>query len=172
MNYDTEMREPKVVKCVVNIGVGKGGEPLRKAEKVLEMITGQEPVETIAQKTNADLGIREGQPIGCKVTLRHETAHEFIEKAFWVKNDQILVNNFDDNGNFSFGIDDYTDFEEMSYDPDIGVFGIDISAELARPGDRIKNRRKRPKKIPDEHKLNKEEAVEFVEKTFNVEAIE
>jgi len=60
------------------------------------MLTDQTPINTIAEKTNADLGIREGQPIGCKVTLRDEKADDFLEKAFWVKEDLILERNIDE----------------------------------------------------------------------------
>ncbi len=172
MNYDNPMREPYLVKCVVNIGVGEGGEKLRKAFDVLEMLTNQQPVETIAKTTNAEFGIREGQPIGCKVTLRDEKAYEFLEKAFWVKQHMIPSKNFDDVGNFNFGINDYTDFEEASYDPEIGVFGMDISVEIGRSGQRVKNRRKQPKKIPDDHKMTRDEAMEFVEEEFDLEVQE
>ncbi len=172
MNDDNPMRKPRIVKCVVNIGVGSGGEQQRKARKVIKMITGQEPVDTISKTTNAELGIREGQTIGCKVTLRGKKAYDFLKKAFWVTNDRILLDNFDENGNFSFGIDDYTDFENMKYDPNIGIFGLDICVELARKGERIKRRRKKKRKIPEHQKLTKEEAIEFVEKAFGVEAIE
>ena len=172
MNYENPMRNPQIVKCVVNIGVGEGGENLRKAHSVIEMLTNQTPVDTIAQNTNADLGIREGQLIGCKVTLRSENAHRFLEKAFWVKNNMLLEESFDEYGNFSFGISDYTDFEGMSYDPNIGIFGMDISVELARKGVRIKNRKKKTKKIPDGHRLSREEAIEFVEEKFDVEVVE
>ncbi len=172
MNDDNFMRKTQIAKCVVNIGVGQGGEKLRKARQVLEMLTDQEPVDTIAQTTNAEFGIREGQPIGCKVTLRGENAYKFLKKAFWVKGDRILEQNFDEQGNFSFGISDYTDFEEMEYDPNIGVFGMNISVELSRKGRRIKNRRKKKKKVPESHRLSKEEGLEFVEKAFSVEVIE
>lgn len=172
MSAKNPMRNPHIVKCVVNIGVGQGGETLRKARKVLKMVTDQEPVDTVSQMTNADLGIREGQVIGCKVTLRKQKAYDFLKKAFWVKQDKILEENFDQYGNFSFGIGDYTDFEDMKYDPNIGIFGMDISVELARKGDSIKKRKKKTKKIPEGHKLTKEEAIDFVEKAFGVEAIE
>ncbi|MGM0404761.1 MAG: 50S ribosomal protein L5 [Thermoplasmatota archaeon] len=171
MNEDNPMRKPRIVKCVVNIGVGSGGEKQVKAKKVLNMLTGQEPVDTISKTTNADLGIRKGQTIGCKVTLRGKKAYNFLKKAFWVTSDRILEENFDDNGNFSFGIDDYTDFENQKYNPNIGIFGLDISVELARKGERIKRRKKKTKKIPHHQKLTKEEAIDYVEKAFGVEAI-
>ncbi|MFP4000941.1 MAG: 50S ribosomal protein L5 [Thermoplasmata archaeon] len=172
MNYDNPMRKPRLIKCVINIGVGEGGEKLRKAFNVLEMLTGQQPIETTAKTTNAEFGIREGQPIGCKVTLRKKRAYDFLKKAFWVKENQLPLNSFDDHGNLNFGINDYTDFEEAAYDPEIGVFGMDISVEIGRNGQRVKHRRKQPKSIPEEHRMTKEEAVEFMENAFDLEVYE
>ena len=117
------MRGLRIEKTVVNIGVGEAGERLIKAQKVLEMLTGQRPVETISKTTNKDLGIREGMPIGCKVTLRGEKAEDFLKRALWVKNNRLAKYNFDPEGNFSFGVPDYTEFKEMKYDPEIGISG-------------------------------------------------
>lgn len=172
MSMKNPMRNPRIVKCVVSIGVGDGGERLVRAKKVLTMLTAQEPVETISRTTNADLGIRKGQTIGCKVTLRGKNAYDFLKKAFWVKENFIWEDSFDDYGNFAFGIEDYTDFEGMSYDPKIGVFGMDISVQLERKGNRIKLRRKEKKRVPERHKLTREEGQHFVEKAFGVEVIE
>ncbi|MBS3817181.1 MAG: 50S ribosomal protein L5 [Candidatus Thermoplasmatota archaeon] len=163
------MREPRLVKSVVNIGVGEGGEKLRKGFEVLEMLTDQEPVETLAKTTNAEFGIREGQPIGCKVTLRGEKAYDFLEKAFWVKENQLPEKCIDHHGNLNFGIDDYTDFKEETYDPEIGVFGMDISIVIGRKGLRINKRKKQQKSIPEEHKMTKEEAIQFLKEEFDLE---
>ncbi len=172
MKYENSMRKPRLVKCVVNIGVGEGGEKLRKAFDVLEMLTDQKPVETLADTTNAEFGIREGQPIGCKVTLRKKNAYDFLNKAFWVKEYSLPSSSFDDHGNLNFGISDYTDFEEASYDPEIGVFGMDISVEIGRKGERIKHRRKQSKSLPDEQIMTKEESISFMEKAFDLEVYE
>ncbi len=165
------MRRPHIVKCVVSIGVGEAGEKLQRGKRVLKMLTDQHPVETISKTTNADLGIRKGQPIGCKVTLRKKRAYDFLKKAFWVKNHAMWEDSFDEYGNLSFGITDYTDFEDMSYDPNIGIFGMDIAIELSRKGERNKNRRLKNKKIPEKHKLTHEEGIEFIEKAFGVEVM-
>lgn len=172
MEYENPMREPRLIKCVVNIGVGQGGEKLRKAFDVLEMLTDQEPVETLAQTTNAEFGIREGEPIGCKVTLRKDKAYDFLEKALWVKEHSLPERCFDHHGNLNFGIEDYTDFEEASYDPEIGVFGMDISVVTGRNGVRISKRSRQQKSIPDEHRMNKEESIEFFEDEFDLEVYE
>lgn len=68
------MRTPRISKVVVNIGVGEAGDRLNKAQRVLKMLTKHEPKVTVAKVTNRDLGVREGMPIGCKVTLRRQDA--------------------------------------------------------------------------------------------------
>ncbi len=167
-----KMREIRVHKVVVNIGVGEGGERLAKAEKVLEMLTGQKPVRTIAKMTNRDFNIRKHMPIGCKVTLRGEKAVDFVKRALWVKEFRIAEYSFDAEGNFSFGIADHTSFEGVKYDPEIGVFGMDISVVLRRPGARVAERRVERRKIPHKHRISKEEGMEFARKTFNAVIIE
>ena len=109
----TGMRDLYVEKVVVNIGVGEAGERLVKAQKVLEMVTGQKSVQTMSKTINRDLGIRKGMPLGCKVTLRGEAAVEFIERALPIREMRVPVYSFDQEGNMSFGITDYTDFDGM-----------------------------------------------------------
>lgn len=167
-----KMRAVKVDKVVVNIGVGEAGEKLIRAEKVLELLTQRKPVRTLSRTTNKDLGIRRGMPIGCKVTLRGEEALGFLKEAFWVKNNRLAGYSFDPEGNFSFGIADYTDFKEMKYDPDIGIFGMDICVTLGRSGTRVKNRKHARGRIPKDHKVSPEEAKGFVKTRLNVEVVE
>ena len=97
------MRDVHVDKVVVNIGVGEAGERLVKAQKVLEMVTGQKSVETISKTVNRDLGIRKGMPLGCKVTLRGETAEEFLDKALSIRERRVPEDSFAEEGNMSVG---------------------------------------------------------------------
>lgn len=166
------MRTVKIDKVVINIGVGEGGEKLRRAERVLELLTGQKVYRTLGKRTNRDLGVRRGAPIGCKVTLRGQKAEEFIKKALWVKDYKVSLYSFDDHGNLSFGIRDYTQFKDMKYDPEIGIFGMDITVVLTRPGKRVSLRRRRRAKIPKDHRVTIREAIEFFKNKFNVEVIE
>lgn len=166
------MRMIRVEKIVVNIGAGDGGERLIKTERVLEMLTGKKPIRTYSRTTNKDLGIRKGQPIGCKITLRRKEAEEFIAKALWTKNNQIAGYSFDLEGNFSFGVADHTDFKGMKYDPDIGVFGMDVCVSLARAGKRVSQRRIAPRRIPKRHRITQSEGKEYVKHKFKVEVVE
>jgi len=166
------MREPRIEKVVVNIGVGEAGERLVKAQKVLEMLTGQKPIVTTSKVTNRDLGIRKGMPIGCKVTLRKKKAEEFLKKALWIRENRVAEYSFDPEGNLSFGISDYTDFEGMKYDPEIGIFGMDVNVVIQRPGYRITKRRVMRRRLPARHRLSREEAMEFMKEKFSVEVVE
>ncbi len=166
------MKEIRMEKAVVNIGVGEAGERLIKAEKVLKMVTGKKPIRTVAKTTNRDFGIREGMQIGCKVTLRGDEAVEFVKKALNIRDNKIANYSFDPAGNFSFGIQDYTDFPGMKYDPEIGIFGLDVSAALSRRGKRVQERRILRAKVPKRQRLTKKEGIEFVKKKFGAEVVE
>lgn len=166
------MRQPRIEKVVVNIGVGDAGERLTKAQKVLELLTKQKPVVTTAKITNRDLGVRTGMPIGCKVTLRGEDAEDFLKRALWIRENRVAVYSFDQRGNLSFGITDYTDFEGMKYDPEVGIFGMDVSVSITRPGYRIARRRIMKRKVPRDHVMSKEEAINFMKEKFDVEVVE
>lgn len=171
MKKGGKMRIIGVQKAVVNIGVGESGERLVKAEKVIEMLTKRKPIRTVSTTTNRDLGIRKGQPIGCKVTLRGAEAEDFIKRAFWVKENRIADYSFDREGNFSFGISDYTDFEGMKYEPEIGIIGLDLCVTLARPGRRIALRKIGRRKIPKNQRVTREEGMEFMKNKFKVEVV-
>lgn len=166
------MREIRVEKVVVNIGVGEAGERLVKAQKVLEMVTGQKSVQTISKTVNRDLGIRVGMPLGCKVTLRGDAAEEFITRALPIREMRVPVYSFDKEGNMSFGITDYTDFDGMKYDPEIGIFGMDIAVVLRRGGNRITQRQLLKRRIPGGHRVDRDEAIQFMRDKFKVEVVE
>jgi large subunit ribosomal protein L5 len=166
------MRNPRIEKVVVNIGVGEAGEKLIKAEKVLQLITDRKPVRTVSKTINKDWGVRKGMPIGCKVTLRGEKAEKFLKDAFWVRDNKIPDYSFDDNGNLSFGIPDYTDFPGMKYDPNIGILGMDVCVIVSRAGARVNNRKRCAHKIPNKHRMTYEETTAFVKSRFGVEVIE
>ena len=165
------MREISVEKVVVNIGVGEAGEKLLKAVKVLELVTRRKPIQTISRSTIRDWGIRRNMPIGARVTLRGEDAEAFLRRALAIRGNRIPAYSFDAGGNFSFGVADYTDFEGMKYDPEIGVFGMDIAVALQRPGYRVARRKIAPRKIPKGHRVTRDEGIEFMHSKYGVEVI-
>ena len=169
---DNPMRTIRVEKVVVNCGVGQAGDKLLKAQKVLQMITGQKAVQTLSRSQIRDWGIREKMPIGCRVTLRRARAEEFLKRALTVRNRRLPAYSFDLEGNFSFGIPDYTDFEGMKYDPEIGVYGMDVAVVLERPGYRVKRRRVHRAVIPGGHRITRADGIAFARNQFQVEVVE
>lgn len=165
-------RALRVLKVVVNAGVGESGEPRAKAERVLTMITRQKPVATRARSTNRDFGIREGQEIGAKVTLRGTRALEFLERAFEARDRQFDPDSIDRVGNFSFGIADYTDFTGMKYDPEIGIHGMDISVEMGRAGYRVRERAIGGRPMPRRLRATREETRRFLAERFHLVFLE
>ena len=103
------MREPRIEKVTINIGVGESGEKLEKAAALLEKLTGRKPVKTKTMKRIPAFGIRPKMFIGVKVTLRGREAEEFLKKAFEAVGNRIKASSFDPLGNFSFGIKEYID---------------------------------------------------------------
>lgn len=163
-----EMRRPVIEKVVVHMSIGEGGRELQNAEEMLEGITGQETVRTNAKQSNPEFGIRQGDPIGCMVTLRGDRAEEFLSEALEIAGG-VPRSSFDEFGNFSFGIEEHTDFEGMEYDPEVGIFGMDVTAALARKGKRVERRGKMPRDIPEDQRLDADDAAAFVQKEFEVD---
>ncbi|MEM4311435.1 MAG: 50S ribosomal protein L5 [Nitrososphaerales archaeon] len=154
-------RMVKIGKIVLNIGVGKSGEPLERAKKVLELIANQKPCEKRAKKTIRDFGIHKKEPIAVIVTLRKEKALKILKKLLLVKNMRLPSSSFDDNGNISFGIKEHLDIPGMKYDPNLGIFGMDVCISLVRVGYRIRERKRAKKKIGKKHRVSKEDAISF-----------
>lgn len=165
------MLKPKIEKVVVNLSVGKSGEPLEKATRVLKELTGQTPCKRKAKQTIRDFGIREGESIACIVTLRDQNALDFLNKVLPVIDKKISRSSFDKNGSFSFGIKEHIEIQGVKYDPDVGIFGMDICVAMIRPGYRVKNRRRERTRIGSKHVLTPEESVVFVKDTLGVEIV-
>jgi len=159
-------------KVTINIGVGTAGEPLEKAERLLEKLCGQKPVRTTSRKRIPTWGIRKKQAIGVKVTLRGKKALEFVNQAVEAKERTLRPKQFDANGNFAFGISEYIDVPGFKYDPEIGIYGFDVCVTLEKSGYRISKRKRKKKKVPPSHKLTKEEAIEWVQKNLNIKVTE
>lgn len=162
------MRRPRIEKVVVNMGVGESGELLEKAQKLLKQLAGQSPVRTVAERTNRDFGIRKGEPIGLKVTLRREKANSFLKRALDAVEKTLSKRNFDERGNFAFGIREHIDLPGVKYDPNVGIFGMDVAVTMERPGFRIKKRKKEKKRIHLHDHVTKEEAITFIKEEYGV----
>jgi large subunit ribosomal protein L5 len=162
------MEKVKISKATVNIGVGEGGERLARAEKLLESISEQKSVRTYSKVTNPEFGIRKGQPIACKVTLRDEKADKVVSMILDGVGNRLKRSQFDRNGNVSFGIEEHIDIPGMRYDPEIGIFGMNVSITFEKPGYRIKRRKIQRKHVPHKHQVTSDETVDYMQEKFQV----
>lgn len=163
------MREIMIGKVVVNIATGRSGEPLDRAMKILSQLTGQRPCMRRAKRTNRTFGISRNEPIACMVTLRGDKAEEFLKMALTAVGNRISPRSFDRTGNFAFGIREHIDISGTRYDPNLGIVGMDVMSTVERPGYRISRRKRGRTKIGHNHRVTKEEAVEFIRNRFGTE---
>ena len=133
--YTNKMQVPKLDKIVLNMGIGEAKENakiLENAAKDMETITGQKPVLTKAKNSVANFKIREGMPIGCKVTLRGEKMYEFLDRLVNLALPRVRdfrgvnPNSFDGRGNYALGLKEQYIFPEIEYDKIDKVRGMDI----------------------------------------------
>ena len=133
--YKNTMEVPKLSKVVINMGVGEAKENakiLETAMKDMEIIAGQKPVTTKAKNSVANFKIREGMPIGCKVTLRGEKMYEFVDRLINLALPRVRdfrgvnPNAFDGRGNYALGIKEQLIFPEIEYDKVDKVRGMDV----------------------------------------------
>ncbi|MGM9999061.1 MAG: 50S ribosomal protein L5 [Candidatus Bruticola sp.] len=144
-NYTNPMRIPRLVKVVVNMGVGEAianPKSLEGAVSDMRAITGQAPVITKARKSISNFKLREGAKIGCKVTLRGDIMWAFLEKVFNVVLPRIRdfqgisPKSFDGRGNYTFGLKEQIIFPEIDYDKVDKVRGMDICVVTTAPTDK------------------------------------
>jgi large subunit ribosomal protein L5 len=160
------MLRPKIGKVVVNMSVGQSGESLQRAITVLQQLTNQRPCTRKAKKTIRDFGIRKGEPVSCVCTLRGDKAVNFLKMAL---EDNISFSQFDNNGNFSFGIREHISLPGVRYDPNLGIFGMDVSVVVEKPGYRVKRRQKVKSKIGKKQRISVGESMNFIEDIFGIE---
>ncbi|HAM63987.1 MAG TPA: 50S ribosomal protein L5 [Erysipelotrichaceae bacterium] len=135
-NYSSVMQAPKVLKVVVNMGVGDAianAKALEEAVSEMTQLTGQKPVITKAKKSIANFKLREGMSIGCKVTLRGEKMYEFLDKLVNIALPRVRdfrgvsINAFDGRGNYTLGLKEQLIFPEIDYDKVSKIKGMNIS---------------------------------------------
>jgi len=162
------MKNIQVEKITLNIGSGPDPKQVEKGMKLLEKISNMKPVEV---KVRAGLRIaawkiRPGLSIGSKVTIRKNT-EELLTRLLKAIDMKVPESKFSENG-FAFGIHEYIEIPEVKYDPKLGIFGLNVSVTLKRPGFRIKNRKLNTRKVGKSHRLTKEDAIEFAKSKFGV----
>ncbi|AEB96056.1 MAG: 50S ribosomal protein L5 [Metallosphaera sp.] len=162
------MRQIKITKVTVNIGLGESGERLQKAFQLLEELTGSKPVYTKARKSIKEFDVRKGAPIGVMVTLRGKKAEEFLNKVLAAVNYKIKSSSFDKHGNVSFGISEHVVIPGTRYDPEIGIFGLDVCITFERPGFRVAKRKRQRSRLPSSVRIKKEESMRYLTEKFGV----
>ena len=133
--YKNRMEVPKIEKIVINMGVGEATQDKKKVEQAaseMEAIAGQKPVITKAKKSIAQFKLREGMPIGCKVTLRRERMYEFLDRLITIALPRVRdfrglnPKSFDGRGNYAMGLKEQLVFPEINYDRIEKVRGMDV----------------------------------------------
>jgi large subunit ribosomal protein L5 len=133
--YKNRMEVPKIEKIVINMGVGEATQDKKKVEQAaseMEAIAGQKPVITKAKKSIAQFKLREGMPIGCKVTLRRERMYEFLDRLITIALPRVRdfrglnAKSFDGRGNYAMGLKEQIVFPEINYDRIEKVRGMDV----------------------------------------------
>ena len=162
------MRTVKIGKVVLNIGVGRSGEAVESARRVIEDIVKQKASFRVAKKSIRDFGVHKGEPIGMMITIRGEKAPETLKLLLQARENKIPSTSFDDFGNCSFGIKEHIEIPGVRYSPDIGIFGMNVSAVLERPGYRVSKRSRARGKIGRDHRVGRAEAVNFFQQNFGV----
>lgn len=162
------MRKVFLDKVTLNICVGNDKLGMVKAEKLLVKLTDKTPVKNAAKRRLNTWQIRPGLPIGYKVTLRGEEAEKFLKWALDSKGKVLNEKSLDTYGNFSLGFQEYLELNGIKYDSEIGIMGFEVMATFARAGFRVKSRVLKTAKVPQRHKVNREEVAEFLKEKFSV----
>eukprot|EP00954_Amorphochlora_amoebiformis_P003698 287443-Amorphochlora_amoeboformis.AAC.1 len=165
------MKDIKISKLVINCCVGDSGDQLTRAERVLKELSGQDPVFSKARLTVRTFSIRRNEKIACHVTVRGAKAEKILEKGLNVKEFELKSKNFSETGNFGFGIQEHIDLG-IKYDPQIGIFGMDFFIVLERPGFRVSRRKRFRSRIGLNHKITKEQAIEWYKTKFGGTVVE
>jgi len=166
------MKEIRIEKVTFNVGCGTDQKKLDKALLLLKLLTNSKPVKTFTSKRIPEFGLRPGLPIGTKVILRKTKATNILGSLLEAKDNILKQNNFDNNGNVAFGINEYIDIPGVKYDPEIGIMGLQVCVTLSRRGFKIKNRKRVQRKISESHKIKKQEAIKFMEEKFKIKVEE
>lgn len=165
------MLRPKIGSIKINVSIGMAGNPLEKAKTIIQNLTDQNPVETIAKNTWRSWGIRKHQPVGVTVTIRGQKAYELLMRLFHAKDYKLKERSIDRTGNFAFGIKEHIDIPGMGYDPNLGIIGMDVLIQMERVGYRVKRRSYKTNKIGKSHFLKPVETKIFLKENYDLELI-
>jgi large subunit ribosomal protein L5 len=144
MNYKSAMEVPYITKITINVGLGQAVKDKKVIEQAvgdIEKISGQKPIVTKAKKSIAAFSLREGMPIGCKVTLRKDKMYEFLDRLITIAIPRIRdfrgfsKKSFDGRGNYTLGIKEQIIFPEIDYEKIDSIRGLDIAITTSAKND-------------------------------------
>ncbi len=162
------MREIRLDKVVVNIGLGDNENLYTNAKTLLKKLTGKEAVPTRSKRREPELKIRKGQVIGVMVTLRGKDAQSFLGRALDANNNTVPEGAVANNS-LNFGIHEYIYFSGVKYDPKIGMLGMNVNASFGRKGKRVELRKIKAGSIDLKHRnIGPEDLRSFVSEKFSV----
>jgi len=145
MSLSSAMAVPKITKVTLNMGVGEvlaDKKILEKASEDMSLISGQRPLTTLVRKSVANFKIRDGMPIGCKVTLRGDRMYDFLQRFLGIAIPRerdfrgLDVKSFDGRGNFSIGVKEHIIFPEIDYDKVDKIRGMDVTITTSAKNDK------------------------------------
>jgi large subunit ribosomal protein L5 len=165
------IRSIKIEKVTLNVGCGGDKDKLERAEKLLKMLTNRKSVITLS-KTRSTFGVPKGKPVGVKVTLRGSPAEEMLKLALTGVENKLKPQQFDESGNFSFGLREYIDMANVKYNHEVGMMGFEIAATVERAGYSVKKRRIKTAKIGRQQRIKPQETMQWLKKKFGVEIVE
>lgn len=161
---ENPMREIKIAKITLNIGVGKSDDLMKRGLKLLGVLASDcTPVKTMTKRRIPGWGLRPGLAIGCKVTIRKD-AEKLLKRLAAAKENKLKISNFDSKGNLAFGIPEYIDIEGVKYDPELKIMGLEAAVTLERAGYRVKKRRIKQTGVGKRQQITKQEAIAFIKK--------
>jgi large subunit ribosomal protein L5 len=171
MTEQNMMKQIRLEKLVLNMGVGKSGDAIEIAKKALNQISGKKSCARDAKETQRDWGVRKGEPIGVAVTVRGDDARTLLKRLLEAIGNKVKGRSFDSFGNVSFGIKEHIDIPGIKYDPQIGILGLEAAITLTRPGFSIRMRSRHKAKVGKHHRISKEESMEFLTREFGVAVV-
>ena len=168
MKTENIMRKVKLEKITLSCGTGTAPGTIEKGLKLLKILPNKTPVKTSSKKRIPAFNVRPGLAIGCKVTLRGKTAKDLLKRLLASIGNKLRFKQLNP-GSFAFGIKEYIEIPDMTYQREVGIMGLDVSATLTRAGFRVSKRRSRQERIPQRHRITREETAQFIKENFNTE---
>ena len=165
------MLRPKIESVIINVSLGQAGNPLNRAKQIIEDLTGQTPVDTVAKNTWRAWGIRKNQSVGCKVTVKGQPAYELLMRLFHANGYQLKERSIARTGNFGFGIIEHINIPGMSYNPNLGIIGMDVVVQMSRAGYRVKLRQYKKNKISTKHTFSTEDTKVLLVYQYGIELV-